>query len=46
MATGQLADTPSRRLPTHRLVNLYTGQLVDVVDRLLYIMNLFIHQSR
>jgi len=29
MVSGQLADTPTRGLPTHELDNLWTGYLAD-----------------
>jgi len=33
MVTGQLADTPSCRLPTCGLVSLRTGQVMDWTTR-------------
>jgi len=33
LATGQLMDTPIRRLPTRRLVNSWTGQVGDSTAR-------------
>ena len=35
MVTGQLADTPTRGLPTRGLDDLRTGQLVDWTSRVL-----------
>jgi len=34
LVTGQLADTPTRRLPTHGLDILWTSQLADWTSQL------------